>query len=85
MRILVLCSVSLLLTACSGNAEEERARKDFVLGCTMSGAPKDLCDCTFDRLLDKYSVREMSSMGAGGGGGMMEMETLKAMTVCAEE
>ncbi|AIL31926.1 hypothetical protein [Basilea psittacipulmonis] len=49
------------LTACS-NSEEEMFKKHYMESCT-DGADKQLCECSYDEIMKKYTIDELKQLG----------------------
>lgn len=58
MRIIVMAIVAMGLAACS-RSEFDQLRRDYLAGCTSSGASDDQCECSFDKLKEKYPPEAM--------------------------
>lgn len=65
MRILVVALAALALAACS-RSEFDQLRKDFLAGCTSTGVPDDQCECSFNKLKEKYPPEVMVAINRRG-------------------
>lgn len=63
--LVVALSLSLSLAACS-RSESEQIKHEFVAGCTSSGVSDSQCECTFDKLSEKYPAKVMIAMNQQG-------------------
>lgn len=50
----------IVLTAACGD-ENSKARGEFLAGCVHSGLPKSACACMFDKITEKYTVKELQA------------------------
>lgn len=58
----VLCSA--ILSACT-DSEYNKARQDFIDGCTGSGFQEKVCTCAFDKAAADFSKKEIVQMNQG--------------------
>jgi hypothetical protein len=83
LLFITACSVIMLLSGC-GDSEIEKLRSEYIAGCKNSGAPKDICSCTFDKTEEKYTESQLLQMNKGVmPEGFMDFQ-LKAMLSCSE-
>lgn len=59
LRTMLLLSI-IFLSACTSKTE-----RDYMQGCVANGAPKDLCECSFEKLEDMYSEEVFDNIHKG--------------------
>lgn len=56
-KLLLLSTSILTVIGCSD--ESSRFKKEYVASCIQMGASKSACHCIYNKLIAKYSVKEM--------------------------
>jgi hypothetical protein len=55
--------VAFLVSKCS--SDTSKARREYIAGCTQSGVPDSVCECTFDKMVDHYGDEVIGGMRRG--------------------
>jgi hypothetical protein len=58
-------------------------KKQFVDSCASGGAPRSICECTFDRLQNRYSFTEFVDLLSKARGGSLPPPVENAVRECA--
>lgn len=51
-NLILACLAGLLLGGCASKTERQ-----FIAGCKSGGVEADVCECVYDRLVDKYGEK----------------------------
>lgn len=54
----------LVLAGCSDEGSKERGQ--FISGCVQSGVSKSICICTWDKIEEKYTPKELKKINTPG-------------------
>lgn len=52
-NLIIACMAGLLLGGCASKTERQ-----FVAGCKSGGVEADVCECVYDKLVDKYGEKD---------------------------
>ena len=52
------------LSACS-DSKATKIKKDILAGCRNGGGSKQVCNCAYDKLTEKYSTEQLTAIAAG--------------------
>lgn len=61
-RVFLLLALTSLIFGCSD--ENKEVRGEFLAGCVQGGAPKSICSCTFEKLEEKYTPKELKQLSS---------------------
>ena len=65
MRAIFLALTAVVLVACS-RSEFDQLRREYLAGCTGNGATDEMCECSFDKLQEKYPPEVMVGINRRG-------------------
>lgn len=54
----IMLLVSVAITGCS--SKESKMKDEFINGCRNSGAPKQVCTCTYDKMINAMGVENFA-------------------------
>lgn len=57
-RLILTCAAGLLILGCS--SKESKLKDQFIEGCRSSGAPKAVCTCTYDKMINEMGVEKFA-------------------------
>jgi hypothetical protein len=65
-RAAAVVLVAVLAAGCSNGSAgySDKVERDFVGGCTSSGASKKVCACVYDRLVDDVPFEDFEALDA---------------------
>ena len=52
------------LSACS-DSKATKIKKEILTGCRSSGGSKQICNCAYDKLTEKYSTEQLTAIASG--------------------
>lgn len=59
-KILMTGIVLTTLVACTSKSE-----RDYMTGCVANGAPKELCECSYEKIKSMYSEEDFNKIEKG--------------------
>lgn len=74
---------TLVISGC-GDSKLDEIKTTFISECTSGGLPKSVCACSFDKISDKYSEKQIIALETDSAPEGFEMFMLETMMSCAQ-